>query len=184
MDIALLPHVKSYVYKYCTKLFCKTTQFGPTWRLNLRDKEGKFLYALLERTPDRYEKFTTTGEQLYILVPSKIAYSKGAYLSQQSIDLFNEYIKQCIVDEILLFHTGIATRIGLKMIDRVTVNQYQADNKIRVMRVASSEAQKFFWQKSMISDILAKYDIVEEEISTDSIVKHLQRHTPAHYSAS
>jgi hypothetical protein len=155
-----------------------------TWRLNLRDKEAKFLYALLERTPDRYEKFQPGEEELYIRVPSKIAYSKGAYLSQQSIDLFNEYIKQCIVDEILMFHTGIATRIGLKMIDKVTVNQYQANCKVRVLRVASSEAQKFFWQKSIISDILAKYDITEEEISTDSIVKQLQRHTPAHYSAS
>ena len=184
MDIALLPHVKSYVFKYCNKLFCKESRFGPAWRLNLRDKEGKFLYALLERTPDRYEKFSTIGDQLYILIPSKIAYTKGAYLSQASIDLFNEYIKQCIVDEIQQFHTGITTRIGLKMIDKVTVNQYQADNKIRVMRVASSEASKFFWQKSMISDILAKYDITEDEISTDAIVKHLQRHTPAHYSAS
>lgn len=183
MDVTLHLPVKRFVLKYCDKRFCKDTAFGRSWRLNMREKEAKFLWALLERTPNRYEKYAPDEAKLHILVPSNIACQRGAYLSQESIDLFNEYIKQCIVDEISTFHTGIKCKMGLKMIDKVTLNQYQAE-RTRVLRITPGEAHKFFWQKSMIYDFLAQYDITEDEISAESIVKHLQRHTPAHYTAS
>lgn len=177
-DMTIHMPVPRYVLKYCHKLYG-----GSNWRLSTRTKESKVLYAMLERAPDRYEKERKDQCKMHVLIPAKIVKEKGCHLSNESIELFIDYIKQVIMDEILQFHTGIHYRIGLKAIDRVAVNQYMAEKKVRLMRIRPDEAHKFFWQKSMIYDILQKYDITEDEITYDSAVKHLQRHSPAQYSA-
>lgn len=174
-----MPYVPSYVYKYCSAMF------GKQWRLSMRNKESRVLYAMLERSPYRYEKYIKRKGycELNIRVPAKMQCMKGGWLSQESIDLFIEYVHQLILDEITLFHTGIKTQIGLKAIDRVALNQYLADRKVRVIRVKPTEAAKMFWQKNIIYDILRKYDITEDDLTYDSIVKHLQRNSPAQVSA-
>lgn len=175
MDITLHLPVRSYVYKYCRTVFGDAGKPFDYFKLNMNLKECKMLHALLERTPNRYEKYRQNEAVLNILIPTRIAIGKGCYLSQESIDIFNDYIKDVIMDQIVFFQTGIATKVGLKAIDKITIHQYQADKKIRVLRIKPEAAEKFYWQKSIIYDILAKYDITEDELSFDSIVKHLQR---------
>lgn len=177
MDVTLHVPVRRFVLKYCT------TVFGDPWKLSTRWKEGMMVHAMLERMPHRYEKYHSDECILSLKISSKIACSKGVYLSQVSVDTFNDYIKQVIMDEILLFHTGIQTQIGLKAIDRVSVNQYMENKRIRLLRIEPQEAKKFFWQKSIIHDILNKYSITEDDLSTDSVVKYLQRYSRADVSA-
>jgi hypothetical protein len=183
MDQTLHLPVRSYVYKYCQKVFSKPGATFTGWRLDTNLKEGKMLYAMLERAPDRYEKHKTSLHYLNVTIPTRIIGLKGCYLSPESVELFNDYVKQLILEEILSFETGIRSRIGLKAIDKVTINQYQQDRSVRVLRIKPREASKFFWQKAIISDVLAKYDITEDEISSESITKTIQRSVNYRYSA-
>lgn len=182
-DVILHVPVPGYVYKYCRKVFGEKGTVFNYWRLTVHHKEGKVIYSMLERVPYRYEKYERNQCILPILIPSKMARTKGCYLTQENINIFIDYVKDVILEEIVFFHSGIQSRLGIKTIDKFTVDQYYSDKKIRVLRLRRSEAHKFFWQKNIISDILARYDITEDEISYDSIVKHLQRHSPFHYSA-
>lgn len=175
MDVTLHLPVRRYVYKYCCKLFSEPGK-PYDWRLTKHPKEGLVIYALLERTPHRYEKPVVNEAMLNIFIPSNISRTKGWYIPQEGIDAFNEYIRQVIMDEILQFHTGIQSQIGLKAIEKVTCTQYLADKRCRVVRLLPKEAKNFFWQKSIIYDILKKYDITEDDMSFDSVVKHLQRY--------
>ncbi|QTE38512.1 hypothetical protein J3L18_05390 [Mucilaginibacter gossypii] len=178
MDVTLHIPVRRYVFKYCKTLF------GDPWRLTTRHKEGIVLHAMLKRMPHRYEKYHRDDEILSLQIPAKIVCQKGVYLTQEDIDAFNDYIKQVILDEIFQFHTAIQSRVGLKAIDKVSVNQYMADKRVRLIRLQPAEATKFFWQKQIITDILSKYDITEDDLSSDSVVKHLQRYSSARYLAS
>jgi hypothetical protein len=184
MDFTLHVPVPTYVYKYISKIFGNPKKDFYDWRLSTHLKEGKFVYALLERAPYRYEKMKPNETILPITIPGDIAFRKGVYIPQDSVDLFIGFIKQVIMDEVILFHTGIKCRRGLKDIEKVSLNQYMADDKVRLLRIDTKEAEKFFWQKAIVTDVLAKYNITEDEISADSVVKYLQRHAHYHYSAS
>jgi hypothetical protein len=183
MDVTLHVPVRLYVYKYIMHVFGEKGAPFNYWRLNTSSKEGMTLYSMLERMPDRYEKYRPDDIELDIRIPGKIRQRKGPNLSQASVDMFNDYIKQLIMDEILQFHTGINTRIGLKAIDKVTISHYVGNKVARVQRLQTTEAKNFFWQKSIITDILMKYDITEDEISSESVAKYLQRYSTFRYSA-
>ncbi|WP_432328893.1 hypothetical protein ACRQ5D_10800 [Mucilaginibacter sp. P25] len=184
MDFTLHVPVPTFVYKYISKIFRDPKKEFYDWRLSTHLKEGKFVYALLERSLCRYEKMKPNEIILPITIPHDMATRKGVFIPQESVDLFIGFIKQVIMDEVVLFHTGIKARQGLKEIDKVSINQYMADDKVRLLRINTKEAEKFFWQKAIVKDVLAKYDITEDEISAESVVKYLQRHSQFHYSAS
>ena len=176
MDVTLHVPVKRFVYKYITGKF--NLKDGEPWKIGLRGKENIMLYSLLERAPNRHEKYKKSEAVLTILIPSRLNCLKGNFISQEHIDLYTNYIQDLIQDEIMLYYFGIKSGIGLKKCDRVVtaVFKYQGnEGKVRTRRVPRSEGEKFYAQNETIYDILKKYQITEDDLTFDSIIKHVQR---------
>ena len=169
MDVVLKVPVRSFVYKYIT------AKYGSPWRLSSRHKDGRLLQEFLARTPNRYERFAKNDRILEIIVPSKIMLTKGCYLSQSKIDSFNEIIYSDLLNEIEGFYTAVTSGIGIKKCNKVRVIISDKNEKIRERRVSPVEGSKFFAQKEIIQSFLKKYDITEEDLTYDAMIKKLQR---------
>lgn len=167
MNIVLEIPVKRYVLNYID------TRYGTPWVISKRYKEGRMLINLLQRAPNKYEKFTTNQTVLKIRVNSDIINQYGCYLPQKNINEFNELIRQCILDDILNYSRFIKSGVGLKNVQRVKIMLRKEHLSPR--NVAPAEGLKFFSQKEIINDILKKYDVDEADMTYDSIIKHLQR---------
>ena len=171
MDIVLRVPVKTFVYKYIT------AKYGSPWHLNSKCKDGRMLQEFLERAPHRQEKYASNQKILEIVIPSRIFMQKGCFLSQARINAFIEIIHQDLMNEINNFYSAITDGIGLKKYNVVRVDLHEPGQKIKTRRLQPSVAPKFFEQREIIYDVLKKYDITEDDLTFDSLKKHLYRST-------
>jgi len=170
MDVVLKVPVRSFVYKYLT------AKYGFPWRLSSRHKDGRMIQSLLARTPNRYDKYVKKDMMIMdIIVPAKIHLTKGSYLSQDRINELQEIINDDILHEIESFYRGVTSGLGLKDCNKVRVIVSGRNDTIRERRVDPIEGSKFFSQKQIINDVLKKYDITEDDLSYDCMIKRLQR---------
>ena len=179
-DCIILPvPVRRYVLKFITQKYGLAE--GEPWRIGTRGgKERIFMYSLLERTPNRYEKYRKSEAVLMIAIPLRIYFKRGSFLSQESIELFNSYIQAALLDEITLHYFGVKAGIGLKKCPRVVTTVHRsADGHERNKRIPASQGTRFFAQDATIYDILGKYDIGENDLTLDSILKHVNRRANA-----
>lgn len=169
MDVVLKVPVRKFLFKYIT------TKYGHPWRLSSRYRDGRVLKEFLERTPNRYEKYLPNDNILEIIVPSQVFLTKGSYLSQSRIDSFTKIVYADLMEEIEEFYSAVTSGIGMKKCAKVRVLISAKNEKIRERRIASSQGEKFFAQKEIISDFLKKYDITEDDLTYDAVKKKLQR---------
>ena len=170
MDVVLKVPVRSFVFKYLT------SKYGNPWRISSRHKDARVVQSLLARTPNRYDKFITKDMVILdVVIPTKIHLTKGSYLSQQCINELQEIINDDILREIENFYSGVTSGLGLKDCSKVRVIISDQQDKIRERRIDTNEAHRFFSQKQIIYDVLKKYDITEDDMTYDCIVKRLQR---------
>jgi hypothetical protein len=170
MDVVLKVPVRSFVYKYLT------SKYGNPWRINSRYKDARVFQYLLARTPNRYDKFITKDMVILdVVIPTQIHLKKGSYLSQECIHELHEIINDNIMHEIETFYRGVTTGLGLKDCNKVRVIVNENTERFQERRIDTREAFRFFAQKQIIYDILKKYDITEEDLTYDCVVKRLQR---------
>jgi hypothetical protein len=167
MNTVLEIPVKRYVLNYIT------ARYGSPWQPVKRYKDSRMILNLLERAPNRYEKYAAGETVLIVRLNSYQVKYHGCYLSQNSIDEFNEFIKQCILDDILNYSRFVKAGVGLKTSERVKVMIRKEHKSPR--NVPPEEGKKFFSQKEMINDILDKYQIDEADMTYDMVIKHVQR---------
>ncbi|MHB8209113.1 hypothetical protein [Mucilaginibacter sp.] len=173
MDVILRVPVKRFVLKYITAKF--KLQPGEAWRIGRLGKENTIICCLLERTPNRYEKYLKNEAILDIIIPENINLKKGAFLSQDSINVFTGFIKDSLLEEINLYYFGIKNGQGLKRCEKVVAIVHKED-KVKQVRLKTEEGKKFYAQNNTIYDILEKYNITPSDLTFDSIVKHIQRY--------
>ncbi len=177
MDVVLNVPVRRFVVKYIRAKF----ELGPgqPWRITTRGKECITFYHMLERAPDRYEKYRRNEEVLQVMVPTWAHLKKGVFISQESVDHFITYVQSLLVDEITMYYFGVKNGIGLKRSDKVVtmIHRARENQPERTRRVLTKEGTRFFAQEATIYDILNKYNISENDLTFDSVVKQLQRST-------
>lgn len=169
MDITLHVPVRRFVYKYIT------AKYGKVWRVRTRGKENLMLTSLLERAPDRYEKYKKNEVMLEIFIPSRLNLLNGNFLSQDSLDTFTHFIHDLLLDEITLYYFGIKNGIGLKKSEKVVTTVYEHDNKIKTRRTPVKNGKNFYAANETVYDILKVYNISDADLTFDSIIKHMQR---------
>lgn len=167
MQIVLEIPVKRYVLNYIEN------KYGSPWIISKRFKEGRMLINLLNRAPNRYEKYRSSDSLLKIKLLTDTINDQGCYLTPKNIDEFCEFIKQCILDDIVNYSLFIKGGIGLKNAERVDIKL--REDHVSPRKAPTREGIKFFSQKEIIFDILSHYGIDESDMTYDSIAKHLQR---------
>lgn len=169
MEVILQVPVPNFVCKYIT------AKHGHPWRLNSRYLHGRMMQEFLERTPKRNEKYKNDQTLMQVIVPTKIHLTKGSYLSQAKIDSFVEIIYFELVNEIENFYNSITSGLGIKKCKKVRVLDTRKDGSSKECRIPPLEGEKFFAQKEIIQEILKKYDISEDDLTYDAVIKKLQR---------
>jgi hypothetical protein len=172
-EVDCLYQIQVPVHTYVRK-FIQARYECLSWTPSKSDRIGKFLVALLERVPNRMEKYKAMPDSIHIKVLNDYALRKGFYLTQNSIEEFNEYIRLEIVEEVMRYQFNLKNRIGIKKYEQVWIRkQPEASAKIVVMD--DLVVDQLFEKKEIIYDFLSQYNITEDDFSYESIKKATYR---------
>lgn len=161
--------VRPYVSKFIMSRYQE-----PVWVINKQERIGKMLYNLLDRAPDRYDKEKDLGASIRIGLCSDYVRNKGVYLSNASIEEFNEFIKLEIIEEIAKYRFQVKNRIGLKKYKELYIRHSRARGA-KVHVIQDPDVSQYFEQREIIYDILKLYGITEDDMAFDTVSKACQR---------
>ena len=166
ITIAVRPYVKKFI---------QARYEQQVWQINKHERVGKMLYCMLERMPVRQDKtYLMLGDTLSIEISHDYARNKGIHLSNDNIIQLNEFIQDEIVEMMAMYAFGIKNRLGLKKYSELYVkHRRKTGTSTRV--VQDPDLYQYFEKREIISDFLKLYDISENDLRVETVLKSWQR---------
>jgi hypothetical protein len=166
-------HVKPYVAKY---IFARYRYDNNIWQISKEDRIGKFVYNMLERVPRLQPvKVPKKGSPLVIGVSDWYFHCKGIYLSPESVNDLNAFIRLELIEEILEYIHKLRNGIGVKKYKELFINQTSNAGIKKRKAIMNPRVDQYFEIQEIIYDVFKQYDITEEDYSIDNIRKDIQR---------
>ena len=170
LKLPVHPYVRNYILsRYNSSI----------WTPISGDRIGKYFLALLERVPNRYEKYSLSyTHSLPITLLNDYVARRGCHISRESIVDFNEYVRLEILEEIMTYLMNLKNNIGVKKYRRVYMRE-TSSSKPKVVKMDHIIIHQLFEKKEVIYDCLRKYNISEDEFAYESIKKAMYKlHVP------
>lgn len=162
----------SYVRKYMQARY--ELKPGAKWRPLRSDRIGKFFINLLERAPDRMEKYKPFEDFLPIEISNDYGLRKGYWLSQEGIDDFNRFIRLELIEEVARYENNLRLEIGKKKYDKVFMRK-SANASANIIPMDKIVIHQLFEKKEIMYDFLATFGITEDDFSYESLKKATYR---------
>lgn len=161
--------VKPYVKKYIEARYEQEV-----WEVNKLERIGKVFFLMLERMPKLYEKSKLNlGATLKVSIREDYAVRRGIYVPNSSVQVFNEYILEELIEEIVMHAFYIENRIGLKKYKELYIKHSNIRKRTHVIR--DPNLIQFIEKREIIYDILKLYKINEFDLPFETIDRATRR---------